>query len=515
MPSNLSPLPADQLRRFLLGTSPPDEFRRVEAWVESAPQAAAALDTVVAADSITRALATPCPLAWDAAAADSIAEQVQRMLANETVDRTVTDARPSPGTPPGDGQVLGDFRTVRELGRGGMGVVYEAVDTKLDRPVAVKVLGHTLSGSAEHRRRFFREAKVAAALRSEHVVHVYQVGEQDGRPYIAMELLKGNTLEQWLRAKGQPPTAAESARIVRELLTGLAAAHQQGLIHRDIKPSNLWVEAPTGRLKVVDFGLGRGVADGEDITSPGVVLGTPAYMAPEQAAGKPVGPRADLFSVGVVIYRLFAGKSPFQRGEMMATLAAVATYEPPRPPGVPHAVWAFVRRLLSKSPDGRPSDAAETLREWQRIEPELLAPPPTRRRWPMIALGFGGVAAALVLGVIIIILQNGKTTVVTAPDSAKTVIESTKDNTVVTITPEPPPPPPPPVGRRVTLNADATPGYDGKTGELFGGYQPKRGDKGTVREVSGISNRWRIVWDAEKDDPHGSWVYEDKLEVEK
>jgi serine/threonine protein kinase len=512
--AKLSPPAPNQLRNFLLGKLPPDEFHRVETWVQTDPHAAAALDTVVAADSVTHALSTPCPISWDAATADSVATALQQALAKGLLDRdrTVTEVDLPLGPPETTGLLFGDYRTVREIGRGGMGVVYEAVDTKLDRRVAVKVLGHALNGSAEHRHRFFREAKVAAALRSEHIVNVYQVGEEGGQPYIAMELLEGVTLEQWLRAKGQTPTPAEAARIIRELLTGLAAAHQRGLVHRDIKPSNLWVEAATGRLKVVDFGLGRGVTDGEEITRPGVVLGTPAYIAPEQASGKPVSLRADLFSVGAVVYRLFAGQSPFQRGEMMASLAAVATYEPPRPAGVPDAVWAFVRRLLSKAPEGRPSDAAEALQEWQRIEPQLLARPPIRRRWPLIALGFGGMAAALVLGVIIIIWQNGRTKVVVAPDSAKTVIESTKDNTVITITPESPPP----TDRRVTLVVDLTPGYDGKTGELTSGHQPKRGDKGTVLEVPdvGTSNRWRVLWDADKSDPHGSWVSSDYLKFD-
>ncbi|HVK07726.1 MAG TPA: serine/threonine-protein kinase, partial [Gemmataceae bacterium] len=209
-------------------------------------------------------------------------------------------ARPAPPPPK-----FGTYRSVRELGSGGMGVVYEAEDEWLHRRVALKVLRTDLPSEQRARDRFLREARAMAAVDDDHVVHIYQVGEQDGRPYMAMQLLEGETLESRLRREPRLPPR-EAARIGREIALGLAAAHAKGLVHRDVKPSNVWLEAPTGRVKLLDFGLAL-LRNGADLTTSGFVIGTPTYMSPEQARGEDLDGRTDLFSLGAILYQMTTG----------------------------------------------------------------------------------------------------------------------------------------------------------------------------------------------------------------
>ena len=189
---------------------------------------------------------------------------------------------------------LGGYRIVQILGYGGMGVVFQAEDVRLQRAAALKTMLPSLAASAANRRRFHQEAKAAAALEHDHIVTIYQVGEDRGVPFIAMQLLKGESLEQRLLRTGRLD-AAELLRMGRETASGLAVAHERGLIHRDIKPSNIWLEARdrTPRVKILDFGLARSLADNANLTGRGIILGTPAYMAPEQARGQTIDARAD------------------------------------------------------------------------------------------------------------------------------------------------------------------------------------------------------------------------------
>jgi serine/threonine protein kinase len=264
---------------------------------------------------------------------------------------------------------LGNYRVLGVLGQGGMGVVFQAEDVQLRRRVALKAMLPGIAASASNRQRFLREAQAAAAIEHDHVVPIYQVGEDNGIPYLAMPLLKGESLNDRLQREGRLPVA-DVLRIGRETAEGLAAAHGQGLIHRDIKPANLWLESlpgepggssPRYRVKILDFGLARVPADSAQLTQSGVILGTPAFMAPEQAAGKPVDARCDLFSLGCVLYRLCTGELPFKGADSISTLMAVAM-EHPRPPrdldpAVPHALSDLILRLLAKSPDQRPPSA--------------------------------------------------------------------------------------------------------------------------------------------------------------
>ncbi len=205
---------------------------------------------------------------------------------------------------------LGGFRILKILGHGGMGVVFQGEDPRLGRQVAIKALLPHLAGSTSSQQRFLREARAAATLEHDHIVPILQVGEERGAPFIVMPLLKGESLEDRLRRDAALPLP-EVLRIGRETAEGLAAAHEKKLIHRDIKPANLWLEAPRGRVKILDFGLARPVAQESCLTQHGAVIGTPAYMAPEQGGGQAVDTRCDLFSLGVVLYRLCTGQLPF------------------------------------------------------------------------------------------------------------------------------------------------------------------------------------------------------------
>jgi hypothetical protein len=299
---------------------------------------------------------------------------------------------------------LGPYRVLQVLGAGGMGVVFVAEDPALRRLVALKAMLPGVAAGQAARRRFLREARTAAALEHDHVVPIYQVGEDRGTPYLAMQLLKGESLASRAQREGRLPPS-EVLRIGCQTARGLAAAHEHGLIHRDIKPGNLWLEEGTGRVKILDFGLARAAADGPDVTVSGAVVGTPAYMAPEQARGDPVDARCDLFSLGCVLYRLATGQPAFRGRGVGPTLVAVLS-ENPTPvgqlcPDLPAPLADLIMRLLAKDPDRRPATAravAETLEAIARPagggEPTVTMAVPSaraggrRRRIAALAAGF-------------------------------------------------------------------------------------------------------------------------------
>ncbi|HVS36450.1 MAG TPA: protein kinase, partial [Gemmataceae bacterium] len=329
---------------------------------------------------------------------------------------------------------LGGYRILKELGRGGMGVVYKAEDPKLKRLVALKAMLPSVAADAAQRQRFLREAQAMAAVHHDHVATIFQVDETDGVPFLAMELLQGEALSDRLAREEKVPPA-ETVRIGREIAEGLAAAHATGLIHRDIKPANIWLEAPRGRVKILDFGLARPAAQDSGITQLGGIVGTPSYMAPEQARGESVDGRCDLFSLGVLLYRLCTGRQPFRGIDAVSTLLEVVTHDPPAPsliePAVPPPASELVMRLLDKSPAGRPASAGEVAETLQALEKDLagraaadataLQPAPTepaadsrgrkRRPWILaaVAAGFLALAAAATIIVIRYKDKDGKT----------------------------------------------------------------------------------------------------------
>jgi serine/threonine protein kinase len=273
---------------------------------------------------------------------------------------------------------LGGYRVLKVLGKGGMGVVFQAEDSALKRQVALKAMLPTLAADASAKQRFLREAQAAAAIEHDHIVPIHQVGEDHGVPFITMPFLKGESLDDRLKRERALPIP-EVLRIGREAACGLAAAHAQGLVHRDIKPANLWLEGAAGRIKILDFGLAKAATDAAHLTQAGAVVGTPAYMAPEQAGGQVPDPRSDLFSLGCVLYQACTGQRPFQGPDVIATLAALARHHPRPPlelrPEVPRALSDLVIHLLAKKPADRPPTAQAMVEALERIAREPARPP--------------------------------------------------------------------------------------------------------------------------------------------
>jgi serine/threonine protein kinase len=277
--------------------------------------------------------------------------------------------------------LAGTYRIVRVLGRGGMGRLYDAQHTRLDRRFAVKVLHEAHSRTREVTVRFDREARALSRLRSDHVLDVVDVlRTPDDRAAIVTARLDGEDLKVRLDRVGKLETA-QAVSIARQVCRGLAAAHAQGVIHRDLKPSNLFLEAGAdGRVtvKILDFGVAK-LAGEPELTRTGAVVGTPAYMAPEQArASAKVDERADIYSVGAVLYRMLTGRSPYV-GDDPASLLTALLSEPPRRPraieaSIPVGLEAVVQRAMARDPDERPGDALELERELSAFDPSGPAP---------------------------------------------------------------------------------------------------------------------------------------------
>src|SRR5262245_37568139 len=280
---------------------------------------------------------------------------------------------------------LGHYRVLEVLGRGAMGMVLGAEDPRLGRQVALKVILPWLADEPVLRARFLREARALAAIKHDNVVAIYSV-ETDPVSFLAMPRLEGEPLSDRLDRDGQLPMG-DVMRVGREIAAGLAAVHEQGLVHRDLKPSNVWLEGAKGRVKLLDFGLVRDSGNSALATETGAVIGTPAYMSPEQARGEPVDARSDLFSLGCVLYQLATGELPFGGDTALAALWAIVTHAPMRPetlnPQVPSILSALMRRLLAKSPDERPATAAEVAHELSNIRRSLSTP--VRASGPSVA----------------------------------------------------------------------------------------------------------------------------------
>ena len=268
---------------------------------------------------------------------------------------------------------LSHYRVLKVLGQGGMGIVFAAEDLHLQRTVALKVMRSDL-GDSLGRQRFLREARAMAQVKSDHVVAIHEVGQVDDLCFLAMELLEGEPLDRWLDRTGIPPLG-EALRIGREIALALAAAHGRGLIHRDVKPANVWLEAPNRRVKLLDFGLARPLDADVGLTGYGMVVGTPMYMAPEQARAKPLDGRADLFSLGCLLYRMTAGRLAFEGNTPLEVMTAIVGHDPPPvsqfQPAVPASLNQLIVRLLAKEPSARPASAEVTSIELEAIAQSL------------------------------------------------------------------------------------------------------------------------------------------------
>jgi eukaryotic-like serine/threonine-protein kinase len=317
------------------------------------------------------------------------------------------------------GSKVGTYEIVSTLGAGGMGVVYRARDTKLNRDVALKVLPDAFSTDREGLARLTREAQVLASLNHPHIAHIHGLEDTGGTPALVLELVEGPTLQDILESSGQshPLPVAEALGIARQIADALDAAHAAGIVHRDLKPANIKI-TPEGRVKVLDFGLAKAMepavfsgpqASVQFTWSPtvhpagtfaGTILGTAAYMSPEQARGKPVDKRSDIWAFGVVLYEMVTGRKPFFGTDLSEILASVIK-DQPRSDDLPAEVRRLILKCLTKDPAGRLRDIGDA---WELLE----APRPDIAFVPEVSesrIGLAGWAVALALGVAVATLS--------------------------------------------------------------------------------------------------------------
>jgi phosphate transport system substrate-binding protein len=348
--------------------------------------------------------------AWSTMEKQDVTSEAQRQTDTIAGFQTAPNAGESPGESfeflaPARGPDhlgwLGSYKVVKLLGAGGMGLVFHAEDSQLLRPVALKVVRPQLAKDPGLRERFLREARAMAALKCDHVVTVHQVGEANELPFLAMEFLEGESLEQTLE-KGRRPDVATVLQQGKEIALGLAAAHERGLIHRDIKPANVFLERSTGRVKILDFGLAKPARQQSGLTEAGMIIGTPDYMAPEQADGGEISERTDLFSLGCVLYQLLAGEPPFAGPSIIAVLKAVALHNP-RPlqevnSSVPPALANLVMKLMAKNPADRPASAREVADDLDAIARDPNSPRLHSRQWKAKPAALIALAVVLLAG---------------------------------------------------------------------------------------------------------------------
>src|SRR5579859_1469090 len=290
------------------------------------------------------------------------------------------------------GTEIGRYRIVEFLRAGGMGEVYKAHDTRLDRTVAIKFLPHAYATDAAALDRFQREARTASALNHPRICTIHDVGEYIGRPFFVMEFLEGQSLRD--RAEGKPVQLRELLDYGVQIVDALQAAHAKGIVHRDIKPANIFVTV-AGQIKILDFGLAkRGVetqratlrvsegnpdATENTATHPGSVMGTLAYLSPEQARGEEVDARTDIFSCGVVLFQLATGRPPFRGETSEELIGAIQHKTPPKPstinPDVPGSLDSVILKALEKDRLARYQSAADLLTELTALQKTVLAAP--------------------------------------------------------------------------------------------------------------------------------------------
>jgi WD40 repeat protein/serine/threonine protein kinase len=406
---------SELIRSFLDGSLPSELMAKVERLIATDPTVHTLLDEQGKIETfinrLQEALAMPSfPSEQNDGSNEALRKavetQVRQARANDDTaavpsnTSTASEAKPKRVallpflSPPQESNELGrlnGYRVLKQLGEGGMGIVFEAEDIKLKRRVALKVMKPEIAAKEQHRVRFIREAQTAARVEHDHICPIYEVGEENGVPFIAMPFLKGEPLDAYLKRK-KPLPPDEAIRIGREVAEGLFAAHREGLVHRDIKPGNIWLETrPNGqsRARILDFGLARAPGEDVQITASGAILGTPAYMAPEQARGRVVDHRADLFSLGVILYEMTTGRRPFNGTDTMSILTSLAIDDPTAPhlinPTISTEFSALIMALLSKTPERRPGTG--------RVVSEALVGILARTSRPIVEAIGGGVGS--------------------------------------------------------------------------------------------------------------------------
>jgi WD40 repeat protein len=416
----MSPCPSpDELTDLLAGELTAEACERLAAHVQGCAGCQQALDRFTRSDCdpIRRppdplaAAVAPDFLRWLAGLSPPSSVRLSGTLSSLNRVSTLRDAVP-PADGPGGGPPVGvaGYEVLGELGRGGTGVVYRARHLKLKRLVALKMIQPSALGG-EPVARFRTEAETVARLQHPHIVQIYETGEQDGRPYLALEYLDGGSLREKL--DGRPQPAAEAARLVETLARAVHHAHTHGIVHRDLKPANVLLTRD-GTPKLTDFGLAKVAAVTDSPTRSGDILGTPAYMAPEQTSDHPqqIGPPADVYALGAILYELLTGRTPFRTAHVLDLLLMVRFTEPLPPgrlqPDIPRDLETVCLKCLHKDPRQRYPTAlalAEDLRRFVAGEPILARPTPAwehawkwARRNPSVAASLGLVLATALVG---------------------------------------------------------------------------------------------------------------------
>jgi len=306
------------------------------------------------------------------------------------------------------GKTLGHYRIVEKLGAGGMGEVYRAEDTNLNRHVAIKVLPEAFTKDPERLARFEREAKLLASLNHPNIAAIYGLEEADKKRFLVLELVEGQTLAERLHTGPLP--LEDTLETCRQIIEGMEAAHEKGVIHRDLKPANIKI-TPQGKVKILDFGLAKAFHEEpvaadfsqsptvtEQMSRPGVILGTAAYMSPEQAKGKPLDKRTDIWAFGCVLYECLTAKRAFQGETITETVASILKSEPDwtlLPIETPSSVRAVLRQCLQKDPNLRLHDIADARVEMREALVGLSVEVPAVRRVPLAWLIAAGTAILL------------------------------------------------------------------------------------------------------------------------
>ncbi len=269
---------------------------------------------------------------------------------------------------------LGPYRVLGLLGHGGMGEVFRAEDNRLKRTVALKVMNKKFAATNNSRKRFVEEARSMAAVHHDNVATIFEVGVQNNMPFIAMEMLKGQSLFDKLKVE-KKFAYPDVIRVAREVASGLVAAHACGIVHRDIKPANIWLEEPSGRAKILDFGLA--VAGTDHLSPRNSVIGSPGYLSPEQARNEPVDDRTDLYALGAVLYQMCCGKLPLSSdsmsGQLIAIICRPITPLAKRAPETPQPLCDLIGSLLAKEARDRPSSAAKMIDLVDQVEQQCLS----------------------------------------------------------------------------------------------------------------------------------------------
>ena len=426
--SSASPCPnQDELRLFLMGRLAELDVESVETHVSECEDCVAVLSHLQAGDPFESAIREA---AHRAKPADPDADRlVARIVGSmeshsQSLSTTASAAASSPtdldlswlSPPEADDELgrVGAFRVLRVIGQGGMGVVFEAEDLKLQRRLALKVMLPKSAADPAGAARFLREARASAKVRHPNVVTIYQAESFGTVPFIAMELLRGESLHERLRRVGPLPMK-DVLNLGRQIALGLAAAHAQGLLHRDIKPANIWLEqSEAGGViaKVLDFGLARSVDGDGSLTQSGMIVGTPQYMAPEQARGAPPNIRSDLFSLGCVLYQMTTGRQPFVGRNVLDQLRALAVDVPPPVSelrdNAPSELAQLIHQLLEKTPSSRPASANEVAERLRNIATDqaqnnatIQAPEsrPTPRSWRRSSL----ITVSIIAGIVVLV----------------------------------------------------------------------------------------------------------------